>query len=93
MRVEHVAFRVPETSVFGTRLAGIPLRRFPDCSHGGLAEVLALALVRVELLPNGVWNGCSEGGQSSGKLHVAVFADAEQRIFSHYPKFSLRHVG
>jgi hypothetical protein len=31
------------------------------------------------------------GGQSNWKLHVAVFADTEQRVFSNDPKVSFFH--
>jgi len=66
------------------------LRRFPDGSHSGLAEVLALALVHVEPLLNIV--PCRfDRHQAGGKLHVAVLADAEQGMVSHELKFSLCH--
>jgi hypothetical protein len=55
-----------------------------------LAEVLALALVRVELRLNHGFIGRSEWSHR-GKLHIAVLADAELRRFSHDPKFSLWH--
>jgi hypothetical protein len=47
--------------------------------------------VRLELFLNSDSVGRSKRG-CGAKLHVAVFADAEQRLFSHNPKFSLCHV-
>jgi hypothetical protein len=66
------------------------LGSFPDDPRSVLGEILPLALVRVELLLNSGFIGRSERSHG-GKLHVAVFADAELRRFSNDPKFSLWH--
>jgi hypothetical protein len=56
-----------------------------------LTAVREFALVRVELLLNFGFIGRSERSHS-GKLHVAVFADAELWSFAHDPQFSLCHL-
>jgi hypothetical protein len=55
-----------------------------------LGEVLPLAPVDVELLPDGGFIGRSEWGYGA-KLHVAILANAKLRRFAHDPKFSLCH--
>src|SRR5450759_1134273 len=66
------------------------LGRFAHDPQSVLTAVHRLALVCVELLLNSGFIGRSERGHG-GKLHVAVFADAELWGFAHDPKFSLCH--
>jgi hypothetical protein len=55
-----------------------------------LAAVYRLALVHVEPLLN-ILPGRFDRHKPAGELHVAVFTDAEQRMVTHDPKFSLCH--
>jgi len=69
-------------------------RCLSDGPHSGLAEVLALALVRVELFVNAGLLILAEGNQGRSKLHVAVLAYTQQgrtSDFSHNPQFPLWH--
>src|SRR5450759_2688482 len=66
------------------------LGRFAHDPQSVLTAVHRLALVCVELLLNSGFIGRAERSHG-GKLHVAVFADAELWGFAHDPKFSLCH--
>src|ERR1035437_9345816 len=66
------------------------LGRFAHDPQSVLTAVHRLALVCVELLLNSGFIGRAERSHG-GKLHVAVFADAELWGFSHDPEFSLWH--
>jgi len=49
--------------------------RFPHGPHSSLAEVLALALVRIKLLLNAGLLNLAELNQGGGKLHIAILTD------------------
>ena len=72
------------------RVRLLVFRCFTHDSQRVLTAVREFALVRVELLLNSGFIGRAERSHG-GKLHVAVFADAELWGFAHDPKFSLCH--
>ena len=68
----------------------LAFRGLPHNPQSVLTAVHRLTLVCVELLLNFGFIGRSERSHG-GKLHVAVFADAELWGFAHDPKVSLCH--
>src|ERR1039458_10163170 len=92
-----ISSRACSTSLRKSNLGGVSLLRscFPDYPGGVLGEILALALVRVELLLDvglGLWLPTKR--LMRWKLHVAELADSQHWSvvnLSDDPQFSLCH--